>query len=183
MRLSHRTSFILGVTAGYTVLASLKGLAFVAVTAMGLLLLLRHVTRAAKVEPSTAAAPRRLRHLTPFLVLVAVSMVLAASGSLAYRSGAEALKQSQVSELRAVSDLKVTAISRWLQERRTNVLAFAHATAAGSVLNSWLITGAAPDSDPLLGAISSLRRTYGFTSVQIVRSAGSPLLPDGAPPL
>ncbi|WP_395015540.1 EAL domain-containing protein [Dongia sp.] len=208
MRLSNRNSFILGVTAGYVILASLwillsdhllallvgdayaaspvaslKGLAFVAASGVALVLLLRHVTRGARPAEPASAVPTKLRRESLVIFLAAIALTLSVIGTLAYRSGAEALKQDQRDALRTVSDLKVSAIKRWLQERRTNVLAFAHDTAAGTVLNSWLIAGAPADSDTLVGALSSLRSTYGFTSAQILRADGTVLLSDGQPTL
>ncbi len=208
MRLTNRSRFILGVTAGYVVLASLwillsdrlltlligdaraasplaslKGLGFVAASAIGLVLLLRHVTRGATPAEEPAAMPSKLRRETLFIVLTAVTLTLAVIGTLAYRNGAEALRQDQRDALRIVSELKVSAIKHWLQERRTNVLAFSHDTAAGTVLNHWLIAGAPADSAILVSALASLRHTYGFTSAQILRADGTLLLGDGDPTL
>ncbi|GAB2177742.1 bifunctional diguanylate cyclase/phosphodiesterase [Dongia sp. agr-C8] len=208
MRLSNRNSFILGVTAGYAILASLwillsdhllallvgdanaasplaslKGLGFVAATAVGLALLLRHVTRGATPAEQLTAVPTKLRRESLAIALAAIALTLAVIGTLAYRSGAESMKHDQRDALRTVSELKVSAIKRWLLERRTNVLAFAHDTAAGTVLNSWLVAGAPADSDILVGALASLRHTYGFTSAQILRADGTVLLGDGEPSL
>jgi len=167
-----------------TPLASLKGLGFVALTAIGLALLLRHASRrtaAARAQPSTVAV--KIRRGPFVMVLAAVALALVVIGSQVYRSGAEALKSQALGQLHAVADLKVSAITRWLDERRNNVRAFARDTATGSVLNSWLITGSATEGANLSDALASLRRFYGFSSVQIIRSDGPVLLTDGEPTL
>ena len=201
-----RTRFIIGATIGYVVFATLwivfsdkllmtvgdvaqiawlstaKGIAFVAVTGVALAAALRHVARHHREVPvSRVAAARRPWPLLTMLGLVA--MVLAVIATLIYRGGSEALRQQELDELRAVADLKVTAISRWLDERQANERAFARDPAIVASVNSWQISDSNAERSSVLGALSSLRRTYGFTGAQLLYSSGEPILADGQPTL
>jgi diguanylate cyclase (GGDEF)-like protein/PAS domain S-box-containing protein len=202
MGVGNRNGFIIAATTGYAILAtlwilfsdrmlepfvadetallrlsSLKGLGFVAVTAIGLAALLRYATTRTTLVPPSAMPARRFP-ASLLAALAAVAVALAVTGGLAYRGGSETLRRQQLEQLHAVAELKVTAITRWLGERRANVRAFAGSSAIGSTLTSWLITGNESMRLSVSDALAGLRQ-YGFSSVELVRADGTVLMSNG----
>ncbi len=200
----HRIRFIWAATVGYVVLAalwivfsdrllalvddpalipwlaSLKGLVFVAVTAIALAMALCRVA-----ERPDAVEPRGGRQRPwPLLAILGLTVVaLATSGLVIYRSGSANLQRQQYDELKAVATLKASTIVHWLDERRRNVRSFANNPAIASSIVSWLINDNPRERVTVGGALSELRNAYGFSAAQLVYGDGVQILSDGDPTL
>jgi diguanylate cyclase (GGDEF)-like protein/PAS domain S-box-containing protein len=156
--------------------ASVKGLGFVAVTAIALVIALRH---AANRPVLTGLGPGRSR-AWPLLAILFLAVVgLSATGLAVYRIGSESLKLEQFDELQAVANLKANALSRWLDERRANARGFGGNPAIATVLSRWVSAGTPRERLMATVTLSQIRSGYGFSGAQIVDADGDPHLVDG----
>ena len=160
-------------------LGTAKGLTFVLVTAA----LLYFVLSNAATIP--AGAPEFRGRSWPLLaVFLTLVVAIGAIGFGAYSIQSETIRANALTGLRAVADLKVQGISRWLAERRANARAFSSGGMMQSVLARWLASGTPADRALLEGLLKGLRESYQFADIVLLDPAGRPLLggqPDDAP--
>ena len=149
-----------------------KGMAFVVVTSALLFLALKTAKTSAplaKQDFSGMSWPL----LTVFLVL---ALAIGSIGFATYRVQSGALRDNALSGLKAVAELKVEGISRWLDERRANARSLSGGTAIPVLLAHWLETGDAGEQALLTSTLHNLRDSYGFTDLAILDLSGRPLL-------
>ena len=154
-----------------------KGLAFVLVTSALLYFTLR--TASANGRPLTQAGNTGMSWplLTVFVVLTAT---IAGIGLATFRFQSDTLRTNALTGLRAVAELKVEGISRWLEERRANARSLSGSPVVQTTLARWLETGGAGDRAQLTGLLLNLRETYGFSAIAILDPTGKPLLAEPA---
>ena len=155
-------------------LSTVKGLSFVVVTS-GLLYL------ALKTAAATAPAPSpefRGRSWPLVAVFLALAVTIGAIGFGAYGIQSEALRANALTGLKAVADLKVQGISRWLAERRANARAFSSGGMMQTVMARWLASNDPGDRAQLVGLLRALRESYQFADIIILDTTGHPLLGD-----
>jgi diguanylate cyclase (GGDEF)-like protein/PAS domain S-box-containing protein len=161
-------------------LSTLKGIIFVLITAVALVAGLRAVALRAELD-GRAVLPDTTAHTPwPLLLLIALlALTFAAIGMLVYRAGSAGLERQKLQELATVTELKVDTISRWLDERRSNVRAFSQNPAIAMAVDSWMVSGTPGARADLLGALAALRRSYHYAAVELVDVHGSVQLADG----
>ena len=149
-----------------------KGLAFVLVTSALLFFTLR-----------TAIASGQMTHsdfrgmswplLTVFLVLAAA---IGTIGFAAFRLQSDALRNNALTGLKAVAELKVEGVSRWLAERRANARALSGGSVLPAAVSRWLKTGNTEDLAQLTGTLRTLSESYGFADITLFDASGRRLL-------
>jgi hypothetical protein len=211
MTTSSRNRFILYATLGYAVfgaawiflsdrilaglddvatvarLSTVKGFGFVAVTAVLLFLALRAVPAGMAETPKTPELPAKMKTKTrPWSLLIVLLLLVATIsviGLLTYRSQYDSVKQAQYHQLRAVAELKVTGITRWLGERAENANSLRRNTSVQSVLRRWLRDGRGEDRELLLYVMRARHTIYeDFTKVELFDTSGNRLLNDSPEP-
>ncbi|MEI6557313.1 MAG: PAS domain S-box protein [Rhodospirillaceae bacterium] len=155
-------------------LSTVKGLAFVVVTSALLFMALRTAAaRGTMVKPDFSGMSWPL--LTVFLILATAIGTIAFA---AFRIQSGALRENVFSGLRAVAELKVDGISRWLTERRANARSLSGSPVIGAALKRWLDTGNVADRDLLADLLRNLCETYSFAGLSILDTDGRPRLGD-----
>ena len=196
MTLTRRNRFILVATAAYAVfatvwiyfsdsllgtladpatitrLATAKGLLFVFVSA----LLLNRALR--RVPAAEAGYEARLRLGPLAFALVIAMLIIGVISTLVYRTQAEKLQTLQTDKLQAITELKVGAISRWLEERRGELRVEADNPANIAVLERFLARHDSADRALLTGTLQSLRKSFNYSRVALLDPAGRPLIGD-----
>ncbi len=171
---------LLGDPAAMTWFASLKGLAFVGVTAIGLVIVLRHVAAGPAIDAASGSTPRSWS----LIAMLGLALVIfTVSGFAVYRSGSESLKSKQLDALGAVATLKASALARWLDERRSNAHSFAVNPAIATAISHWVADGTPHERLMATITLSQIRTSYGFSAAQIVYPDGRVTLTDGEPTL
>ena len=196
MSTPERNSYAVRVTIGYAIAATLwiffsdkwltdltnmetvqalstgKGLAFVLVTSALLFFALRTAAASGQlVQPDFRGMSWPL--LTVFLVL---AVAIGTIGFAAFRVQSDALRANALTGLKAVAELKVEGLSRWLAERRANARALAGGSVLQTMLARWLKTGSAEDRAVLIGTLRTLSESYGFVDLTILDPSGHRLL-------
>ncbi|MDD2988993.1 MAG: response regulator [Zoogloea sp.] len=160
-----------------TEISTIKGWAFVVVTSLLLWGLLRQMAHSvAPVQP--AAFLRALggegawARLLPFL-LIALAVIAVGYGSavLSVRDRAS----QELLRIEAVADLKLSQISAWLVERRTDAAALASDPGLTRARERWLGGDVAARND-ILSRLEAVRAAYGYSRVSLVDGQGASLL-------
>ncbi len=162
-------------TATVTMLASGKGLAFVAVTSV-LLAVALHVVPPAEAAPPPVE-PRDRSRLLAALALSVVS--IGAIGTLAFQIQSQAVREEQWSQLQAVARLEVETISRWLDDRLRIARAVSANPTVLAAFERWKKTGNTTDFQRLHANLLNLVDKFGFLRVEIRDISGGLLIDTG----
>ncbi len=152
-------------------LSTAKGMAFVVVTAALLFLALRSASDRRGAPPEFRAVSWPL--LTVFLAL---TVAIGTIGFAAYRFQSDSLRDNALTGLKAVAELKVEGISRWLAERRANARSLSGSPVLQTALIRWLESGAPGDRAQVAGLLQNLCDSYNFADLAIFDMSGRPLL-------
>ncbi|CAK0769859.1 membrane hypothetical protein [Gammaproteobacteria bacterium] len=193
---SPRNRFILHTTLGYIVFAALwflwsdqmlsaladataaawlnrmNDLAFVVVSAM-LLILALHVVPVATSMPDNEVQGRPWPLLS---VLLALTVTIAIVGTIAFHSLSTALRTHEFDALGAIARLKTTALSTWLEERRTDTDSLARSPTLRIALGGWLKYADNADRDQILALLEGVRGASSYTNVAVLDTSGHLLL-------
>lgn len=163
----------------------IKGLLFVAVSSVLLLLALR----AGQPEQSTAVNLTALpgdhgngtgnRNLIPLFVAILLSAPLLALGIYTLQSREET--QDAYSNLTAIAELKGRQIEDWLAERRSDAAALAYSQGFIQRVAAFQRTGDPRERDLVANRLEGLVRNFRYASILLLDAAGKPLLAVGKP--
>lgn len=166
--------------ANLQVAGTLKGLVFVAVTAVLLFLLIlrfaqgRAATDAPKVGAGATAPPTARRTLATSLALL--SLVFALLGAAGLQQTWNFHRDHQAQQLRAVAQLKARQLESWLDERYRDAEVIRSAPLFRESLPRWRASGEAREHDRLLARLRSFREIMGYRDVALVDGDGRLLL-------
>ncbi|MDY0872885.1 bifunctional diguanylate cyclase/phosphodiesterase [Dongia rigui] len=152
---------------------TLKGLAFVGVTTALLAIALRFMPGNSEKD----AAPLAPRSLWPSLVAIAALAV--AVGLVAfttYRLQIDSNKRDTLQNLQAVARLKVTGLSQWLADRRSDAESTGHDRLLQEAIHQWRRSGTEADRAVTLQALRDVKLSHGFARVNLMTGNGDLLL-------
>ncbi|CAK0770882.1 membrane hypothetical protein [Gammaproteobacteria bacterium] len=154
-------------------LSRMNELAFVAVTAMLLLLALRAIP----VATTSMTNPEVQGRPWPLLsVLLVLTLTIAIVGAIAFHSLSNALRVHEFDALGAIARLKVTTLSAWLEERRADVDALARGPTLRIALGGWFKYADNADRDQILALLEGVRGSSNYTNVAVLDATGHLLL-------
>jgi|GEM_PF-3145737 len=156
-------------------LNQVNDLAFVAVTAMLLFLALKAVP----VSGSPSGAELQGRPWSLLSVLLVLTITIALVGSMAFHSLSTALRVREFDALGAIARLKVSALSAWLEERRTDAETLARSPTLRTALSGWLKYADNAEKDQILALLEGVRGASSYTNVALLDEAGRLLLSAG----
>ena len=153
-----------------SVLGTLKGWAFVAVTATLLFFVLRAATARKAAVPALAAQSEHAMPLAWPLVLVAAIVVAVTSVPImiSYRHERDEAART----LEAISDLRLAQISSWLEERRAQARFVATSSLYADLYRRWREGGEAPSAERLTQRLIGMRTAFGAQRVLVMGESG-----------
>ncbi|MGE0388386.1 MAG: PAS domain S-box protein [Gammaproteobacteria bacterium] len=160
-------------------LGSIKGLLFVAVTALLLYLLLRR--RPAAVASDDTGEPVGAE-LKPFLIPLALAgAVVAAVTGLAIAYGAHEQTEHEGVRLEAVAQLRATQVARWMRSREAEMRFVAGNEVLARLVRQWREFGGDGVRRDLLRHLADLRSATPAVSVLLVDEHARTILRDDGP--
>ncbi|HEX8986735.1 MAG TPA: PAS domain S-box protein [Rhodocyclaceae bacterium] len=173
----HVASRLFGDVEQLAAAGMLKGLLFVGVTSLLLLVLLqRFVGNAAMREEDLATVGRRRWMMLIFVVL---ATAIAAIGWFSYRALADTVEREETAKLAAVAEFKANQVEDWLAERRADVGEIARGSLFRQTLLRWLPRRGADDRARLLARMDATRQMHGYAAIEYFDPDGRPLLAVG----
>jgi diguanylate cyclase (GGDEF)-like protein/PAS domain S-box-containing protein len=150
-----------------------KGLAFVAVTTALLIITLRYMPGTSSRE----AAPLSPRSIWPPLAaIMALGIAVGLVAFVTYRLQIDGTKRDTLEDLQAVARLKVTGLSQWLGERRSDAESTGHNGLLQRTVHQWRRSGVDTDRDIALDALRDIKLSNGFARVSLMTGNGDLLL-------
>lgn len=166
-----------------TLISTLKGLAFVAVTSLLLFILLRRfaagnvsVSESDHLPQTVGIRPNLRRIIVIFLLLSAITMML---GWTTFQALSSSLKQRQNSELMATAELKAKQVEDWLQERRTDIIQQSEGVLFRDAFLRWRSGRDSSAAQLLREPMESTLRSYQMFSGELLDLSGRRLLSAG----
>ncbi len=169
-------SFFFKDPAHITLVSTLKGWFFVAITSLMLFVLLtRFASRLVDAPTVEKAAPRAHpgRIVTVFFLL---AVTIAVIGAMVYESMADTLRQRKNEELATMADLKTRQVESWLMERKTAARQMAEGLFFVEAVRQWQRTGDRALRQRLMDRLESTRRTHAYAAVNLLDTEGHLLL-------
>ncbi|NTV10078.1 MAG: hypothetical protein HGA47_04805, partial [Zoogloea sp.] len=157
-----------------TRLSTLKGLAFVLLSSVLLVLALRAVPP--RQRPAQAPTILKSRPWGLLLVFLLLFAIFAGIGVLVFRAQSDAVRQGHLAELQAVARLKTEGIGRWLEERQSDAQKASRNPVTLATLARWLERGAARERDSLAGELRSWQASHGYDQAVLLNAAGDAVL-------
>ena len=154
----------------------LKGIGFIAVTALTLYVLLTRLTaRRSHGDHEAVAGSRKL----PWVL--AVLMVLVVIGGVsAMRSFVYMQQEQQIEHMRVLSAAKATQVAHWLGERKLHAELLVQSRPIQHGVRRWQ-TGEDGDSlDPALARLELVRNVLGYESLMLIDESGRNLIGVGS---
>jgi len=151
----------------------LKGLAFVAVTTVGLGVLLAR----APTLPNGEIRPVRVRALISVFVVIAVTV--GAIAWVSFRAQADRLHEEVHASLEAIARLKVAGITRWAKEYENDVEAAAAHPGLREALAGWRLNGRATDRARVDAMLEVVHQAYCPSTVELRAPDGTRLTGPG----
>ena len=194
----RRRSYVIRVVAAYALFASLwiyasdtvlaqiadhellmeisvfKGLLFVVTTAALLVVALLRMPE----REETRTLARSTGSMAPSLALAAAVAAVLTIAHFAYRAQSTTIQKDAIQKLEALARLEVDAISRWIEDRRSNAEVTARDPARRQVLERWVDTRNSDDAEVLEEALVALRSGHELHGVALVDARGRLLLGD-----
>ncbi|MGE5384305.1 MAG: PAS domain S-box protein [Betaproteobacteria bacterium] len=159
-----------------TLLGTLKGWFFVAITSLLLFVLLtRFASRLADSPQAERNAPAMHpgRIITVFVLLaVAISVI----GAMVYESMADTLRLRKNEELAAMAELKTRQVESWLAERKIAARQMAEGLFFVDAMREWQKTGDSALRQRLIERLEAARRTHDYAAVNVFDTQGQLLL-------
>lgn len=169
----HAVSWLFSVPAQVTLISTLKGWLFVAVTSLLLYVLLRHFPPPYESAGDTPLPePTRGALLLPF-ILLAAAIVILTLGGIAIDFSRQ--KESEAARLKTIAEIKTRQIADWLQERRGDALFLQHGRLSAE-LDARLFAADGPEANgELLEHLKTFARYNAFHGVMLLNALGKPL--------
>lgn len=170
-----------------------KGWLFVAVSALLLYGTVLAVVRRTRAESRTTPVPLVLpmteelprpwtQHATvPLLIFVALAAAIGLAGWSTYVHERAALRHAKNTSISTVADFKVTQISNWLDDCKSQVRLLGSDPFFAAALRTWLADGAEVGGrrDKLIDWLRTQKQALGYDSIAVIDSIGRVLLSSG----
>ncbi len=167
-----------------TLVSSLKGLAFVAVTSVLLFSLLSRYSTHLSALPALPAYLSRagndksgLRRL--IIIFLFLTLGIALIGWTTFNALSNSLKQRQNAELMATAELKTRQVEDWLAERRVDIIQQAEGILFRDAFQRWRSGGDNRLGELLHERLESILQNYGLLSIELLDMSGQRLLTAG----
>ncbi|MDP2823001.1 MAG: PAS domain S-box protein [Sulfuritalea sp.] len=151
---------------------TLKGWAFVAVTA----LLLYHVLQR-RTAPANAASglAARLPQRSLRLPLALAAVIVVALTAAAINSRMAQQRETEAARMQSIADLKTRQIADWLQERQADAKFLTGNRAVTEGYRRWRERGDSAGRADLVGALEQFRAGKGYAQAMLLDERGQPL--------
>lgn len=152
---------------------TLKGLAFVGVTTALLVIALRFMPGKSESDVPSAA-PRSI--WPPLTAVIALIVAIGLVAFATYRLQIDSVKRDALQNLQAVARLKVTGLSQWLGERRTDAESTGQDALLQSAIHQWRRFGKEADRTVVVEALRNIKLSHHFARVSLMTGNGDLLL-------
>ncbi len=163
----------------FTHFATLKGLLFVAVTAMLLYMLLRKRDQQVDTLPDKAfpLPPLAKIRRQPYIAgVIAISAVILLSGTAVLTTFAERHKNDEITRIAQISSTKAKQIETWLKTRHDDARMVSSGIIFKETLPRWAASRDAELRVKILGRMEELRSILGYHAILVLDADGVPLL-------
>ena len=158
--------------ASIVIASTLKGWAFVAITA----LLLYHLLRRRSLQDSGALAPRAhapRQSLRVFLTLAIVGIAALTAGAISFDQKRH--QTAQTTRLQTIADLKTRQIADWLKERQGDVDFLQTSPAVTESYRAWRERSDSVARELLFTRLQQFATSKGYQNVMLLDEQGTPL--------
>jgi len=163
----------------FVALESLKGFAYVAVTAVLLFVLMQRSE--AKRAPAGAREDKRARALA-LSVAAALTLAISGAGWLVFQNMVASMERKALDEVHAVAELKADDLGRWLRAHETAATALAAGAISQGMLDDMDLRGL--DMTTIRGELSRRGAEFNFVAVDLIDAQARSFFgaDDDAPP-
>ena len=111
------------------------------------------------------------------VLIVVISLLIAAGGYLFYQHQADALRREKYNELKAIADLKESQIENWLHERNADAKVVAQSPFFSDGINRWLQdTGNVQLKEDIIERLKPAQKEFGYENIFLAKTNGDLLL-------
>ena len=158
-----------------TIFSQLKGMGFVAVTGLFLYLLLRAGDVAGPGVVSDAVGSRINRPVNPRIVLgafIGLSATILITSYFVTSQITRYIRENEIGALTAVSDLKVSEIEKWLEERWSDANVFSVDHQLGDHVHRWLDLGDKTQRERIVTRMKAVQAGVDYESILLYDARG-----------
>ncbi|MBK5965912.1 hypothetical protein CCR95_17985 [Thiocystis minor] len=166
-------SWLVSVPAQVTLISTLKGWLFVAVTSLLLYVLLRRLPLPCEAAADTPLPEPPLRALLLPFILLAAAIVILTLGGIAIDFSHQ--KESEAARLKTIAELKTRQTADWMEERLGDARFLQHSRLS-TELDASLFAADGPEANgELLEHLKTFARYNAFHGVMLLNALGEPL--------
>jgi diguanylate cyclase (GGDEF)-like protein/PAS domain S-box-containing protein len=163
---------VLGAPPGSTTFHTLKGLSFIATSALLLYWIIRR--QAGFAEDRRAVAIEAPNNWIPLATYALFALGLILIGLTAFQTQRDQLRASSESQLRSVGELRVGQISTWLHGTKANALYMGHDSLLSGHFANWVAGGTRDkrEEERMKHHMREIGATYGYANISLFDTAG-----------